>query len=216
MFTGIIQKVGTVEQVTQIQGRIRFRLDLGELAREVAVGDSVAVSGVCLTATTINGGSVTFDVVRETVKKTNLSKLRAGSNINIELALRLGDRLGGHLVSGHVDGQGKIRSIRKLPGEVRLVVDTSPALMKHVIEKGSVAIDGISLTVAAVSPRGFEVALIPHTMENTTLKDAGAGRAVNLECDMIGRWVAKMVVGTPRPGRGQAGDSPGDLPGGGA
>jgi len=206
--------MGTVEQVTQNQGRIRFRLDLGELAREVAVGDSVAVSGVCLTATTIKGGDVTFDVVRETVNRTNLSKLRVGSKVNIEPALRLGDRLGGHIVSGHVDGQGRIRTIRKQPGEVRLKVDAPAAIMKFVIEKGSVAIDGISLTVAAVTARGFEVALIPHTLENTTLKEAGPGQPVNLECDMIGRWVARMMAGSGTRGPAPAGGLDLDLPGG--
>ncbi len=192
--------VGQVDGVEPAGGKIRLKLQLGKLTEEIAIGDSVMVSGVCLTATRIDQGTACFDVVRETVDRTTLSGLRPGSKVNVELALRLSDRLGGHLVSGHVDGVGRIRSIRKSSGEVRLAIDAPPAVMRYLVEKGSVAIDGISLTIASLSARGFEVAVIPHTLEATTLKHASKGGRVNLEGDMIGRWVAKIMSGSS-PGK---------------
>lgn len=195
MFTGLVQMVGRVGGVEPTGGNVRLKLDLGEMTQDIAIGDSVMVLGVCLTATQIDQGMVHFDVVRETIERTTLSRLRPGSKVNIELALRLSDRLGGHLVSGHVDGVGRIRSIRKSSGEVRLAIDAPPAVMGYLVVKGSVAIDGISLTIASFSARGFEVAVIPHTLETTTLNDARTGDEVNLEGDMIGRWVAKILSG---------------------
>ncbi len=196
MFTGLVQMVGHVEGVEPSAGKVRLKLQLGELAQDIAVGDSVMVLGVCLTATQIDQGTVLFDVVRETVDRTTLSRLRIGSKVNIELALRLKDRLGGHLVSGHVDGVGRIGSIRKSSADVRLAVDAPAAVMRFLVEKGSVAIDGISLTIASLTARSFEVAVIPHTLEATTLKDARTGDRVNLEGDMIGKWVAKILSGS--------------------
>jgi riboflavin synthase len=194
MFTGLVQQLGTVEGVGASGSKLRLGLDLGEMARNVAIGDSVMVSGVCLTAEWIDGSIVFFDVVRETVSRTILSDLRKGDKVNLELALRLNDRLGGHLISGHVDGVGRIKSLRKTPGEWRLAVDAPPEVMRYLVEKGSVAVDGISLTVAALSARGFEVAVIPHTAAVTTLAQARVGGRVNLEGDMIGRWVARFLT----------------------
>jgi len=193
MFTGLVQQLGIVESAAASGSKVRLVLKLGEMARDVAIGDSVLVSGVCLTAETIEGRTAAFDVVRETVKKTILFDLRKGDKVNLELALRLNDRLGGHLVSGHVDGVGRIRFLRKSPGEWRLAVDAPPEVMGFLVEKGSVAVDGISLTVASLSTRGFEVAVIPHTAAVTTLADARVGGRVNLEGDMIGRWVARFL-----------------------
>jgi len=195
MFTGLVQKIGRVDRISRSSGWVGLCLDLGELAREVELGDSVAVSGVCLTATGIDGSQVTFDVVQETVSRTALSRLQPGHDVNIELALRLSDRLGGHLVSGHVDGVGRIAKLHKTPGELRMTVEAPPPVMRFLVEKGSVAIDGISLTVAALKTKSFEVALIPHTIAATTLTAARVGDQVNLEGDMIGRWVAKFLSG---------------------
>jgi riboflavin synthase len=202
MFTGLVQNVSSVENVNFSGSKVRIQLDLGLMAEEVAVGDSVMVSGVCLTATSVKGAVVHFDVVKETVGRTTLSRLRPGDNVNTELALRLSDRLGGHLVSGHVDSVGTIRSIRKTPGEVRLTVDAPPDVMRYLVEKGSVAIDGISLTLASLSEGAFEVAVIPHTLAATTLKHAREGDRVNLEGDMIGRWVARFLVDMAKDGQG--------------
>jgi len=195
MFTGLVQTIGHVEGVEPSGGKVRLRIQLGELTREIALGDSVMVLGACLTATKIDEGTVFFDVVRETVDRTTLSRLRTGSKVNIELALRLKDRLGGHIVSGHVDGVGRIVSIRKSSAEVRIAIDAPTDVMRFLVEKGSVAVDGISLTIAALSARGFEVAVIPHTLDATTLKEARTGDRVNLEGDLIGKWVAKILGG---------------------
>lgn len=195
MFTGLVQKTGRVEKIKSSGNKVSLSISLGEMATDVRDGDSVMVSGVCLTATSIKDGIVTFDVVRETVSRTKLAHLLSRDKVNLELALRLSDRLGGHLVSGHVDGVGRIKSIRKGTDEVRVAVDAPPEVMRYLVEKGSVAVDGISLTVAALSAHGFEVAVIPWTLADTTLKDARVGDRVNLEGDMIGRWVAKFLTG---------------------
>ena len=193
MFTGLVQHVASVEEVGVHGPKMMLRLDLGPLAKEVSIGDSVLVSGVCLTATAVRGEIVSFDVVRESLSRSTLSGLKAGSNVNVELALRLNDRLGGHLVSGHVDGVGRIRSLRKTPGEWRLVVEAPSRVLGLLAEKGSVTVDGVNLTVAALKGRTFEVALIPHTVAATTLHGARVGDRVNLEGDMIGRWVARFL-----------------------
>ncbi len=195
MFTGIVQQTVRVDRFDISGGKIHIRLELRELAKEISIGDSVMVAGVCLTAASVDGESASFDVVRETKDRTRLPELHVGDNVNIELALRLNDRLGGHLVSGHVDGIGRIQSIRKSTGEVRMAIDAPKEVRKFLIEKGSVAVDGISLTVAALTKTGFEVALIPHTIASTTLKNAKIGDRVNLEGDMIGRWVARFLEG---------------------
>jgi riboflavin synthase len=195
MFTGIIQRIGILESIVSQGERARLRIRMGELAAKVALGDSVAVSGVCLTAVENQGEVVAFDVVKTTLGRTRLGVLNSGDPVNLELALRLSDRLGGHLISGHIDGVGKIRSVDKKPEEWRFAIDAPAEVTDGMIDRGSVALDGISLTVAAIRPGGFEVAIIPHTLENTTLKTATAGDPVNLECDMIGKWVAKYMEG---------------------
>jgi len=192
MFTGIIQQIGTVRSQRQSEGG-SLTLDVGPLAPDIAVGDSVCVSGVCLTATRVQPPLATFDVSAETLRLTTLGRLREHDRVNLEPALRVSDRLGGHFVSGHVDGTGAIRRMEALPGEVRLEVEVPSGLADLMIMKGSVAVDGISLTIAALRPTAFEVSVIPHTLRETTLQSKTPGDAVNIECDMIGRWIKRLL-----------------------
>jgi riboflavin synthase len=193
MFTGIVQKVAEVQTVRHAGAASVLWLELDDLAREVKVGDSVMVEGVCLTATDIEAGGVAFDVSSETLDRTTLGLLQRGAGVNVELAMRPQDRFGGHFVSGHIDGTGRMIAKTKRPGETRLRVKVEPELTEQMIMKGSVAVDGISLTVAELARGRFEVSLIPHTLAMTNLRDKAAGDPVNIECDMIGKWVRKFA-----------------------
>jgi riboflavin synthase len=193
MFTGIIQHVGTVRAVAR-RGKARsLTIDCGPLADQVAVGDSVCVDGTCLTATDVRPPNARFDVGAETLRLTTLGQAAEGTPLNLEPALRVGGRLGGHFVSGHVDGLGTVQRLAELPGEVRLTVEVPPALTDQMVMKGSVAVDGIGLTIAALERGVFEVSLIPHTLAQTTLLRRAAGDHVNVECDLIGRWVRRLL-----------------------
>lgn len=194
MFTGIIQQMGTVVAVERRPQSRVLAIDAGPLADGVTVGDSVNVDGACLTATRIEGTQVTFDAGAETLRLTALADLREGDRVNLEPSLRMGDQLGGHFVSGHVDGVGTIRRKNELAGEVRLEVEVEPRLTEMMILKGSVAVDGISLTIAGLSPGEFEVSLIPHTLTATTIQFKRPGQRVNIECDMMGRWVKRLLA----------------------
>ncbi len=194
MFTGIVEHVGRIVGLSDSGSFRVLRIDIGPLARDAHEGASLSVDGVCLTVTGLAGASAEFDVSAETLRHTTLGERRNGDLVNLEGALRAGAQIGGHFVSGHVDDVGLIRHVRRLPGEVRLEVEAAPALTDMMIKKGSVAIDGISLTIAELSGERFEVALIPYTLEHTNLRDKGAGERVNIECDMIGRWVKRMVT----------------------
>lgn len=193
MFTGIIQGVGEIEQITLQGGKARLRIRVGDLVDKVELGDSVCVSGVCLTAVDFGAESIEFDVIKTTLDRTRLGKLGRGSKVNLEPALRLADRLGGHLISGHIDGVGTFKKIKEGTEEWRFGIDAPPEVMPYLIPRGSVALDGISLTMADLLPGGLEVSIIPHTLEATTLIYARVGDPVNLEGDMIGRWVAKYM-----------------------
>lgn len=193
MFTGIVQQVAEVRAVRNRGTASTVHLDLAELTDKVNTGDSVMVDGVCLTATSFAGGQWAFDVSSETLRRTTLGELQPGSVVNVELAMQPTDRFGGHFVSGHVDGVGQIRDLSQKPGETRMGVRIDPALSDQMIMKGSVAVDGISLTVADLEDGYFEVSLIPHTMETTTLPEKKTGDDVNIECDMIGKWVKKFT-----------------------
>jgi len=159
----------------------------------VELGDSVAVNGGCLTVTSIRDGRLSFEAVRETMERTSLGDLKVGSRVNLERAMRAGDRLDGHIVQGHVDGVGTVRQMVREGNDVRLQIDCDPELADCVVEKGSIAVDGVSLTVAALSPSGFEVALIPHTLEVTTLCDRQPHDRVNLEADVLGKYVKRYL-----------------------
>jgi riboflavin synthase len=194
VFTGLITDIGVVDSVTTGESGARLRIRT-ELARELSVGDSVAVSGACLTAAAVDGGAFEVDVMNQTLERTSLGSLRQGSKVNLELPLRLSDRLGGHMVQGHVDGTGRIAEASEDGFARRLRVEVPAELRRYLVERGSVAVDGVSLTVAALGDGGFEVSLVPETLERTTLGEAGPGTVVNLELDMIARYVERLVSG---------------------
>lgn len=198
MFTGIIQDTGTVRKLTRRGGDAQLEVATALPLGDVKVGDSIAVSGACLTVTALGDRSFTFDVSAETLSKTTLGSLRAGERVNLEKALRMSDFLGGHIVLGHVDCVGRIveRSVRA--GSIVYGISLEPGLAKYVVAKGSVAVDGISLTVNACEGDRFYVNIIPHTAEKTTLAGKKAGDPVNIETDILGKYVEKLL----RPGRG--------------
>lgn len=190
MFTGIIEGTGTVRGVSG-GGRgsaARLEVDLGAAARGLKRGESVAIDGACLTVVSRSGGSCAFELVGETVRRTTLGSLRAGDSVNVERSLRAGARLEGHFVLGHVDGVGRIASVERLPDEARVWVAVPKGLARHIVEKGSVAVDGVSLTVTGTRAGAFSVSLIPHTLEATGLGAARKGDRVNVETDILGKY----------------------------
>jgi riboflavin synthase len=194
MFTGLVREVGTV--ASMVDGRLR--IDAPETARGVQLGDSVAIDGVCLTVVASNGATLSFDAVPETLSRTALGTLDQGSRVNLEPALRAGEALGGHYVQGHVDGVGAVQSVAP-EGEGRRVRFEAPAeLLRYIVEKGSIAVQGTSLTVAAVDETGFEVALIPHTLQATTLGALTPEQPVNLETDVLAKYVEKLLPASLR------------------
>jgi riboflavin synthase len=193
MFTGIIETTGRIASVEPRGGDVRLAVAAGALGLDdVAIGDSIAVSGVCLTAVAIDRDAFVADVSTETLSRTSLGALGVGAAVNLEKAMRLSDRLGGHLVSGHIDGLGKVVAIEHDARSQRWTFELPAELARYVAAKGSIAIDGISLTVNEVDGRRFGVNLIPHTIEVTTLKDRRIGDSVNIEVDMIARYVERM------------------------
>jgi riboflavin synthase len=193
MFTGIIETVGIIERIEPSDDLTRLVVDAEPIADGAKLGDSVAVNGGCLTVTSIRDGRLSFEAVRETMERTSLGDLKVGARVNLERAMRAGDRLDGHIVQGHVDGVGTVRQMIREGNDVRLQIDCDPELADCVVEKGSIAVDGVSLTVAALLPSGFEVALIPHTLEVTTLRDRQPHDRVNLEVDVLGKYVKRYL-----------------------
>ena len=189
MFTGIIEEVGTVQRL----GGGSIAIAAEHVLGDAHVGDSIAVNGICLTVTSFDRRHFTADVMPETVRRTSLVELRKGSPVNLERALSLASRLGGHIVSGHIDGTGTVVSVRRDDIAVWYTIRTTPQLMRYIVEKGSIAIDGISLTVAAVETDRFSVSIIPHTVQETTLGEKRPGATVNLENDIIGKYVEKLM-----------------------
>jgi len=188
MFTGLVREVGKVASFAD--GRL-----VVEAATAAEIGDSIAIDGVCLTVVETSPGSLAFDVVPET-----LSRVKSfGDRVNVEPALRAGDPLGGHQVQGHVDGTGTAASVETTADGVRIRIEAGSELLRYCVEKGSITVDGVSLTVAAVDETGFEVALIPHTLEVTTLGELTAGESVNLETDVLAKYVEKLLPGSMRP-----------------
>jgi len=195
MFTGIVEEVGTVVSLSPLRSGSSVTVAAGLPTGEIVLGESIAVSGVCLTVTGKTEGKFTADVSRETLSKTTLSAARPGTRVNLERALTLSGRLGGHIVYGHVDGTGTIREIRP-QGEARVFhIQADPSIMKFVVYKGAVAVDGVSLTVSAVRPDGFEMTLIPLTLERTTFGASRPGERVNLEADIVGKYVLRHLEG---------------------
>ncbi len=198
MFTGLIADLGSVEAVERDDAGATLRVRT-QLAGELSPGDSVAVNGVCLTAVGAGGGVFRAQAMPETLARSSLGDLSGGDAVNLELAMRLGDRLGGHIVQGHVDGTGTVASTAA-EGISRVVeIDVEPELARYLVEKGSVAVDGVSLTVSALREDGFAVALIPETLERTTLGGLEPGDRVNVETDMLAKHVARLMDIEPHP-----------------
>jgi riboflavin synthase len=201
MFTGLIGDLGTVSSVEAGGDGARLRIAT-RLAAELATGDSVAVGGVCLTAATVDAEGFEAEAMNETLAVTSLGALGEGSRVNVELAMRASERLGGHIVQGHVDGVAEVKAVEPDGFAKRLRVGVDPALMRYVVERGSVALDGVSLTVAALGEDWLEVSLIPETLERTTLGEAAPGRKLNVECDIVAKYVERLV--TPFAGKERA------------
>ena len=196
LFTGIIEEVGRVERI----GGGQLAVSCQTVLSDVRLGDSIAVNGVCLTVTSFNKNHFTADVMPETIQRTEFRELKKGSPVNLERALTLAGRLGGHIVSGHIDGTGEVVSFTEEGNAILLKVAARADLLRYIVEKGSVALDGISLTVAAVTEQDFTVSLIPHTRQVTNLGSKKPGSPINIETDVLGKYVEKMLAGSPAPG----------------
>jgi riboflavin synthase len=194
MFTGIVREVGRVVSADGGESGRTLVVEAPETAASTAVGDSVSIGGVCLTAESVDAGRIRFHAVTETIRRTSLGRLAAGGEVNVEPALRAGEPLGGHVVQGHVDGLGRISSVEWEGDGLRVVVEASPEILRYCVEKGSITVDGVSLTVAELLEDAFAVALVPHTLSATTLRDLAPGQAVNLEVDVLAKYVERLLA----------------------
>ena len=201
MFTGIVEEVGTISGIQRGQNWAQLTIAAQKVLQGTQLGDSIAVNGVCLTVTQLLSQGFCAHAMHETLDRSALAELRPGSRVNLERAMRADGRFGGHMVAGHVDGVGRVRSIRRDDTAVWYQVAAGPDLLRYVVEKGSIALDGISLTVARVDDGSFSISAIPHTVAQTTLADRREGDAVNLETDIVGKYVEKLL-GLPQPSRG--------------
>ena len=193
MFTGIVREQGLVASIEGGTDGIRLEIDAPETAATTAVGDSVAINGCCLTAVAVGDGRLAFDAVPETLRRTSLARLSTGDRVNLEPALRAGEPLGGHYVQGHVDGVGRVRSSEPEGDGRRLWLEAPAEVLRYCVAKGSIAVDGVSLTVAELTGDAFAVALVPHTLVETTLGGLGGGDEVNLEADVLAKYVERLV-----------------------
>lgn len=193
MFTGIIEEVGVIRSIKMGAQSAVITIQADKVMEDIHIGDSIAMNGVCLTVTSHDRHSYSVDIMHESLKRTNLGMMKGGSRVNLERAMPANGRFGGHIVAGHVDGTGTITSMERDDNAVWIHIDTEPAVLKYIVEKGSVTIDGISLTVATVDSKSFAVSVIPHTGANTTLLEKKPGDTVNLETDMIGKYVEKLL-----------------------
>ncbi len=194
MFTGLVEAIGTVVSAECAEAGLRLRVDLGRAADGVRLGDSIALSGVCQTVASIEGRAAAFDAVAETLARTTVRRWKTGTRVNLERSLRPGDRMGGHFVAGHVDATGRIVENRRRDGGWWLRVETPAELLPEIAPKGSIAIDGVSLTVVEVEQAIFSVTLIPTTLRETTLGDLAAGDLVNLETDLLAKYVRRAMA----------------------
>jgi riboflavin synthase len=194
VFTGLVEEVGTVATIEAAEGGARLSFRAPKIANGLQIGDSVAVDGACLTAVAIDGDLFSIDAVAETLRRTCLGQRAAGDPVNLERAMPVGGRLGGHLVQGHIDGTGVVSAARPEGESVMFDVTAEPEIMRYVVEKGSITVDGVSLTVAARTDEHFSIALIPHTMQMTTLGEDAVGRVVNLEVDLVAKYVEAFVA----------------------
>ena len=193
MFTGIIEEIGVIKKITKGVNSEKLLIQCNKVLEETKLGDSICTNGVCLTVTDINDHSFQADVMTETLLRSNLGNLTLGSEVNLERALTLSSRLGGHIVSGHIDGVGKIVSLKRIDNSIEVTIEAKLSILKYIIEKGSITIDGISLTVTYVDNKAFKVCIIPHTGENTILLKKKVGESVNLECDILGKYVERLL-----------------------
>ena len=193
MFTGIIEEVGAVRHIRMGSASCVITVGAEKVLTDVHIGDSIAVNGTCLTVCSFDGGSFSADVMPETMRRTNLGTLAPGSPVNLERAMAANGRFGGHIVSGHIDGTGQVRSLRREDNAVWVRIAASPDILRYIVGKGSIAIDGISLTIASVTAQDFAVSVIPHTGEETTLLHRKPGDVVNLECDILAKYVEKLL-----------------------
>lgn len=193
MFTGIIEETGRIKTVSRGVNSAELVVECRTVMEGTRVGDSISVNGVCLTVTAMGHDHFEADVMPETIRSTNLRYLKPGDIVNLERAMPASGRFGGHIVSGHIDGTGIIRALQKEDNAVWLTVEAEPELLRYIIHKGSIAIDGISLTVQQAGIRDFKVAIIPHTKDYTTLQDRRSGYMVNLECDIVGKYVERLM-----------------------
>jgi riboflavin synthase len=192
MFTGIIEEIGTLKAIRHGHSSAALEIKAAKTLTGTQVGDSISVNGVCLTVTTLSPVSFTADVMPETLNRSNLGSLHPGNPVNLERALRLGDRFGGHIVSGHIDAEGAILNFKEDDNAIWITIAAQPSVLRYVVEKGSVAIDGISLTVAGVDDKSFKVSIIPHTRNETTLCGKASGSKVNLECDIVAKYIERF------------------------
>lgn len=196
MFTGIVKDIGKVKDIKRKAKESVFSFEVSKInLAEVGLGDSISVNGACLTVTSLGKNSFTVNASHETLARTNLGGLKVRDRVNLERALKVGDKLGGHIVNGHVDGVGKVSSMKKRGGSVEFGFSVPQDLSRYIVEKGSVAVDGVSLTVNAVSGSEFVVNIIPYTLEETIFGELKIGSPVNIECDIIGKYVEKFVTG---------------------
>ena len=193
MFTGIVRERGRVARLDPGGEGARLEVEAPATAALTQVGDSVSIAGCCLTATGVGEGRIAFDVVPESLRRSTLARLAAGGEVNLEPALRAGEPLGGHYVQGHVDGVGRVRSVERGGGERRVWIEAPPPVLRYCVEKGSVAVDGVSLTIADLDGNAFAVALVPYTLEQTTLGRLAPGDEVNLEPDLLAKYVERLV-----------------------
>jgi riboflavin synthase len=193
VFTGIVREIGRIESAEGGEDGVRLVVRAPETAGRTALGDSVLVSGVCLTAVAVENGTLAFEAVPETLRRSSLGSVEPGAAVNVEPALRAGEPLGGHVVQGHVDGVGRISAVGAEGDGRRLEVEVPPELVRYLVEKGSVAVEGVSLTVAAIRDDTIEIALVPHTLEATTLGTLSPGDEVNLEVDVLAKYVERLL-----------------------
>ncbi len=206
MFTGIVEEMGKIRQILLAGSSGKIQIEARKVLEGTKVGDSIAVNGVCLTVTSLSHDGFTADMMAETYRRSALGQQKVGDLVNLERAMAAGERFGGHIMSGHIDGTGVIEKMRREENAVWVTIRTKPAVLRLIVEKGSVGIDGISLTVASVSETGFQVSVIPHTGEETTLLKKKTGDLVNLENDIVGKYVEKLLgLGNTKKEEGASG-----------
>ena len=194
MFTGIVAEIGKIQNVKKNVKSSVITIEGNKIFEDINIGDSISVNGVCLTVTTFSNNTFTADVMNETISRSSLGQLQNGSSVNLERAISANGRFGGHIVSGHIDGIGKIIKIEKDDNSIWYTIAVKDNLMKYIVEKGSIAIDGISLTIAKVAVNDFSISIIPHTVQETILSHRSVGDIVNIENDVIGKYVEKLIT----------------------